>query len=105
MKLQEEAISLIDDYSKACTEVIEILKFFPKSQYEKIPLKEIEYYMKNSDKQYKFTFDPNIPFEEQKILRTTYAILVTIYRDFFLTHEKRSVLKDVLILNKKIKNS
>lgn len=93
-----------DDYSKACTEVIEILKLLPKQQYEKIPLEEIEYYKKNADPEYKFVFKLGVPLAEQKILRTTYAILVTIYRDFCIDDNQKNVLDEILCLNKKIKN-
>ena len=105
MVINVEVEVLIDDYSKACTEVVEILNSLPKSQYAKIPSEEIEYYKKNADPEYKFVFQPVIPISEQKILRTTYAILVTIYRDFFINDEQKNILDEILYLNKKIKKS
>lgn len=94
---------MISDYGKACTEVIEILKLLPKYQYEKIPQKEIDYYIKNSDKEYNFKLNPDLPLSEQKILRTTYTILVTIWRDYFISDEKKNILNDILELNRKLK--
>jgi hypothetical protein len=96
---------LINDYNKACTEVIEILKLLPKSEYEKIPSKEIEYYIENSDKEYNFKLDLNKPIFEQEISRTAYAILVSIYRSFFLNAEKKKVLEEILCLNKMLKKN
>ena len=37
-------------YAKAYTEVLEIIKYFPKEEYSKIPLKKIEFYKNNMDK-------------------------------------------------------
>ena len=96
-------LAVADDYNKACTQVVEILKALPKSQYDKIPSKEIEYYKKNADPEYHFIFRPNVSLEEQKILRTTYAILITIYRDFFITESRRTVLEEILNLNRIIR--
>lgn len=92
---------MIDNYNKACTEVVEILKTLPKGQYEMIPKSEIEYYKSKADMDYKFTFDASLPLDKQDILRETYAILITIYRDYFLDENQKSVLKDILSLNSK----
>lgn len=92
-------MELIGNYNKACTEVVEILKSLPKEQYERIPESEIEYYKKNSDSNYSFSFDAKLPLEKQNILRETYAILVTIYRDYFLEDNQNIVLEDILDIN------
>lgn len=92
-----------DNYSKAYTEVLEILKSIPEEQYNLIPKQEIEFYTKNADREYKFEFDPQIPLEKQKILRETYVVLVTIYRDFFLDDKKKKVLEEILELNSNMK--
>jgi len=92
---------LIDNYNKACTEVLEILKTLPKEQYERIPETEIEYYKGKADTDYKFTFDASISLDKQNILRETYAILITIYRDYLLDEKQKSVLEDILKLNSK----
>jgi len=92
---------LIDNYNKACTEVLEILKSLPNEQYMKIPESEIEYYKSKADLDYKFIFDASLPLDKQNILRETYAILITIYRDYFLDENQKSVLEDILNLNSK----
>ena len=51
---------------------------------------------------YKFTFDARLPLDKQDILRETYAILITIYRDYFLDKNQKSVLNEILELNSKI---
>ena len=93
---------LIDNYNKACTEIVEILKTLPKEQLERIPESEIEYYKSKADLDYKFTFDARLPLDKQDILRETYAILITIYRDYFLDKNQKSVLNEILELNSKI---
>ena len=56
---------MISAYKKAYTEVIEIIKYFPKEEYDKIPLEKINYYKENMDKNYNFQIDPNIELEKQ----------------------------------------
>ena len=93
---------MIDNYNKACTEVLEILKTLSKEQYGRIPESEIEYYKSKADLDYKFTFDASISLDKQDILRETYAILITIYRDYFLDKNQKSVLNEILEINSKL---
>ena len=41
-----------NNYSKAYTEVLEIIKYFPEEEYSKIPKEKIDFYKKNMDKNY-----------------------------------------------------
>ena len=47
-------------YAKAYTEVLEIIKYFPKEEYAKIPEEKIEFYKNNMDKDYNFKINPEI---------------------------------------------
>ena len=42
------------NYAKAYKEVLEIIKYFPKEEYNKIPNEKILFYQENMDKEYKF---------------------------------------------------
>ena len=55
------------DYKRAYTEVIEIIKYFPDEEYSKIPIKKINYYKENMDKDYNFQINPNMELEKQHI--------------------------------------
>ena len=58
---------MINTYSKAYTEVLEIIKYFPKEEYNKIPKDKIEFYKNNMDINYEFHIDPSIELEKQNI--------------------------------------
>ena len=88
-------------YAKAYTEVLEIISFFPKEEYNKIPKEKIDFYKKNMDKDYKFTINPEIDLAEQNVSKEASAIIVTLYRDYFATEEQREKIEDLIKLNEK----
>ena len=89
-------------YAKAYTEVIEILKYLPKSEYEKIPKDKIEFFCNNCDENYNFELDKSLPLESQKISKKTYAILVILFRDYIADDVQKEKLEKILINNDKI---
>lgn len=54
------------EYANAYSEVLEILKFISKEDYEKIPNSKIELFETNQNKEYIFEYNPNKTLEEQK---------------------------------------
>lgn len=88
-------------YAKAYTEVLEIIKYFPKEEYAKISKEKIEFYQKNKDKEYNFIINPEIDLSEQKISPTANAIIVNLFRDYFATEEQKNKIKEILDLNQK----
>ena len=85
-----------NEYAKAYTEVLTILKEIPKDEYEKIPNEEIQYYIDNCDKDYKFKIDKNIPLNMQNISKKTNAVLVNIFKDFFASEIQKDKLNTIL---------
>ena len=86
-------------YAKAYTEVLEIIKYFPKEEYSKIPLEKIEFYKKNMDKDYNFTINPEIDFDKQNISMETNAIMVNLFRDYFANEQQKLKIEHILNLN------
>lgn len=82
-----------DTYARACTEVIELLKFFPKESVEKIPEKELKAYLYKMDKTYKYEVDKSKSFEEQKMSDKTKAIFANIFRDYWATDYQKDRIK------------
>ena len=80
---------MIDNYTKAYKEVIEILKYVPKESVDKIPEKTINMYKAKMDENWDFKVDINKPFEEQELLEETKAIFANIFRDYWATSEQR----------------
>lgn len=90
---------MIDTYEKAYTEILEILKYLPKEEYNKIPKEKIEFYEKNKDKDYKFVFDINKSIDEQNVSRKTKVIIVSLFKDFFATELQKEKIKNILKSN------
>ena len=89
-------------YAKAYTEVIEILKYLPKSEYEKIPEEKITFFNNNCDRDYDFKLDYSLPLEQQKISKKAYAIFVILFRDYIADNMQKEKLEKILIDNDKI---
>lgn len=93
----------MSNYGKAYTEVLDIIKYLPDEEQNKIPNEKIEFFKENCDKDYKFEFDPSKPLEEQELLKETYALFITLFRDYFATESQKEKLKEILIINEEKK--
>ena len=91
-------------YAKAYTEVLEIIKYFPQDEYLRIPQEVINYYRNNMDIDYEFTIDPKIPLENQNVSIEAFAIIVTLFRDYFATDKQKDTLKNLLKQNQQKKD-
>ncbi len=67
------------DYSKAYTEVIEVLKYFSKDDYDKIPSTFLNFLEKNRDEKYSFKYNLALPIEKQDISYEAKVVLALIY--------------------------
>lgn len=79
-------------YADAYTEVLDILKYISKEDYEKIPKSKIKVFEENSNKNYNFTYDENKTLDEQKVSEITKAIIAILFRDYWATKEQRYVI-------------
>lgn len=81
-----------EDYAKAYTELLEILKYVSKSSLEKIPKENLEMYNLNKDRNYNYEYNNNLEFEEQKISRLTRILIANIYIQYWASEEERKIL-------------
>ena len=81
-----------ESYEKAYKEVLEILKYMPKQEINKIPQNMIYIFYKRQDREHKFEIDKSKSLQEQKIMSETKAILANIYRDYLATPNKRKAI-------------
>ena len=88
-------------YAKAYTEVLEIIKYFPLEEYDKIPEEKIEFYKNNMDKNYVFTINPEIELSEQNISSEANAVIVNLFIDYFASEEQKIKINEILDLNQK----
>ena len=73
------------NYANAYSEVLEILKFVSKEDYEKIPNSKIELFETNHNKEYVFKYNPNKTLDEQNVSKTAKAIIAILFRDYWAT--------------------
>ena len=78
-----------DTYEKAYTEVIELLRFFPRESVEKIPKERLKLYIDKMDKSYHYKVDKSKTFEQQQMSEKTKAIFANIFRDYWATDYQR----------------
>ena len=78
-----------ENYPKAYTEVLEILKYMPKEEVNKIPKEMIEMFETKRDKSYIFKVKEVDDFADLNILDETEAIFVNIFRDYWATPEQK----------------
>ena len=79
-------------YANAYTEVLDILKYISKEDYEKIPKSKIKVFEENSNKNYSFTYDENKTLDEQNVSEIAKAIIAILFRYYWATKEQRYVI-------------
>lgn len=77
-------------YATAFTEVLEILKYIPIQDYNKIPKCKIEVFEENCNKEYKFIYNPSKTLEEQNVSEGGQAIIGLLFRDYWATEEQKN---------------
>lgn len=76
-------------YNKAFKELSEIIKFFPKDEYRKIPKSFIDFIEENMDSSYEYEVKHIDDFQNQEMLEETKILLSIVYRDFIASKEER----------------
>lgn len=79
-------------YANAYTEVLDILKYISKEDYEKIPKSKIKVFEENCNKSYNFTYDENKTLDEQNVSEITKVIIAILFRDYWATKEQRYII-------------
>lgn len=90
-----------NEFAEASAELIEILKYIPKTEVEKIPLKLRAFFEDVSKPNYNVRIDPRKPLEEQDLKEKTKDLITVIYRNYWCTEEKKQILDKQLLENDK----
>ena len=77
------------EYADAYTEILEILKFIPKQDYDKIPNDMIILFKTNSNKEYIFNYDVGKTLDEQNVSKKAKTIIAILFRDYWATYKQR----------------
>lgn len=82
------------EYANAYAEVLEILKYVSKEEYDKIPHSKIELFETNKNENYVFKYYPNKTLEEQKVSKRAKAIISILFRDYWASDlQREKILK------------
>lgn len=76
-------------YANAYSEVLEILKYIPVEDYNKIPKNKIELFETNANNDYSFTYNPDKTLEEQEVSKITKGIIAILFRDYWASEIQR----------------
>ena len=97
---------MIDNYyKKGCKEVIEILSYIPKEDYDKIPKEIIKVLENDKDEDYNFKYNPNKTLDEQNVSKQAKTIIAILFRDYWSSEHQRKIIKEYENdLYKKIEN-
>jgi len=79
---------------KAFKEVREIIKYFPKNDYRKIPESFIRFLEDNMDESYNYKVSHVDDFHNQEMLEETKIILAIIYKDYIATEKEKNYIID-----------
>lgn len=92
---------ITNEFSDASAEIIEILKYLPQSDVEKVPQKLRSFFIKVANNNYVTKIDPNKSMQEQKIKEKTKDLIAVLYRNYWCSEEERTSLDKKLIENDK----
>ena len=82
------------EYANAYREVLEILKYIPAKDYNKIPKNKIELFEKNAKNEYVFIYNPNKTLEEQNVTKRAQAIIAILFRDYWANEiQRKKIIK------------
>lgn len=77
------------EYRNAYSEVLEILKYISKEDFEKIPNNLIELFKKNANTDYSFNYTPSKTLEEQNVSKTAKYIIAILFKNYWATPLQR----------------
>ena len=78
------------NFSKACSEVIEILNYVPKEDYDKIPKYIVDGFNDNRDINYNYDISN---YYKDIMMYETQVILAVLFRDYWGTQEQREKIE------------
>lgn len=92
------------EYKIAYSEVLEILKYISKEEFNKVPQDMLEMFKTNASYENQFIYDPNKTLQEQNVSETARAIIAILYRDYWATeNQKQKILNKQNLDREKMK--
>ena len=76
-------------YAMAYSEVLEILKYIPEAEYNKIPKEKISLFEKYASKEHEFQYMPEKTLDEQNVSKIAKGIIAILFRDYWATPSQK----------------
>lgn len=85
-----------NNFSKVCTEMLEVFKYIPDDEFNKIESDFIETIYQEHDMYYNFKFDESKQLEEQDFLPETYNMLAYVYKTYLSNEQEKETFNGML---------
>ena len=86
-------------FPKVCTEMLEVIKYIPDSEFDKIESDFIETLYQEHDIFYEFKLDESKKLDEQELLPETYDMMAYVYRKYLCNEDEKEEFKENLFKN------
>ena len=86
-------------FPKVCTEMLEVIKYIPDSEFDKIESDFIEILYQEHDIFYDFKLDESKKLDEQELLPETYDMMAYVYRKYLCNEDEKEEFKENLFKN------
>ena len=81
------------EFSNACKEVLEILKFVKRNDLEKIPKIEIDILERNQNTEYKFIYNPTKSIKDQMVSKMAKGIIAYYFYKYIAKEEQKEIIR------------
>lgn len=82
------------EYKIAYSEVLEILKYISKEEFNKVPQYMLEMFKNNASNENQFIYDPDKTLQEQNVSEIARTIIAILFRDYWATENQRQKILD-----------
>ncbi len=83
------------EYKIAYREVLEILKYISKEEYNKIPPDMIKMFKLNASSENNFKYNPNKTLQEQNVSEIARTLIAILFRDYWASKEQKEKISSV----------
>ena len=77
------------EYKIAYSEVLEILKYISKEDFNKVPQDMLEMFKNNASNEKQFIYDSNKTLQEQNVSETARALIAILFREYWATEDQK----------------
>lgn len=82
------------EYKIAYREVLEILKYISREEFNKVPQDMLEMFKNNASNENQFIYDQNKTLQEQNVSEIARTIIAILFRDYWATENQRQKILD-----------